>query len=45
MQDEDCGAACPAPPFPSFDELPAIASLNDPFAFANGTRVTTLAQW
>ena len=42
---EDCGASCPSPPLPPFAQLPSVAALNDPFAFQNGTRITTASQW
>lgn len=35
---ENRGADCPAPPLPSFSELPAIKALPDPFAWSDSSR-------
>jgi hypothetical protein len=42
---EDSGAACPRPPLPAPNTLPNIAGHPDPFLMANGTRITTKAEW
>jgi hypothetical protein len=39
------GAACDTPPTPAFASLPSNSFLPDPFAFFDGTPVTTQAQW
>ena len=42
---ENSGAKFPKPTFPSFDKLPIIRPLPDPFLMANGKRDTTFANW
>jgi hypothetical protein len=42
---ENTGAKYPKPTFPSFDKLPIIRPLPDPFAMANGKRDTSFANW
>lgn len=42
---ENTGASYAAPVFPSFDQLPIIRPLPDPFRFADGTRDTSFANW
>lgn len=42
---ENTGAKHAAPTFPTFDQLPIIHPLPDPFRFANGKRDTSLASW
>lgn len=44
-EDEDTGADCPEPPLPAYADLPEISYLPDPFLMADGTRMTTRAQW
>ncbi|HEY6724730.1 MAG TPA: hypothetical protein VI197_11905 [Polyangiaceae bacterium] len=44
-EEEDTGADCPEPPLPGFAELPEISYLPDPFLMADGTPMTTRAQW
>ena len=44
-EDEDTGADCAEPPLPGYSELPAIEYLPDPFLLANGTPMTTRAEW
>lgn len=44
-EEEDTGADCPEPPLPTYSELPEIPHLPDPFMLADGTRMTTRAQW
>ena len=43
--DENTGANYAAPTFPSFQQLPIIRPLPDPFVFADGTRDTSFAAW
>lgn len=42
---ENTGAGYAAPVFPSFEQLPIIRPLPDPFRFAAGTRDTSFANW
>lgn len=42
---ENTADAWPAPPMPPIDELPAVATLPDPFAFADGTRSDSFDHW
>jgi hypothetical protein len=42
---ENTGAACTIPALPGFNQLPAIASLPDPFQSLAGQRITTKEQW
>src|SRR5688572_2105563 len=42
---ENTGARYPAPVFPSFDQLPIIRPLPDPFVFFDGRRNTSFASW
>jgi (4-O-methyl)-D-glucuronate---lignin esterase len=44
---ENTGADCPPPPLPSFDQLPAIQFLPDPFLWADTSkgRLTNRADW
>lgn len=43
---EHTGADCTAPPLPSFDELPTVRPLTDPFEWSDGRgRVTDFADW
>jgi hypothetical protein len=43
---EDTGADCPKLPAPpAFSALPSIANLPDPFTRADGTRITSKADW
>ena len=43
---ENTGADCPIPYLPSFSELPAIQSLPDPFAWADGRgRMSNYSDW
>ena len=43
---ENSGADCPKPPLPSFNQLPAIQSLPDPFAWADGRgRMSNYSDW
>jgi hypothetical protein len=42
---ENTGAKYPKPAFPSFDKLPLIRPLPDPFVMADGKRVTSFANW
>ncbi len=42
---ENTGANYAAPAFPSFEQLPIIRPLPDPFRFADGTRDTSFANW
>lgn len=42
---ENTGAKYPKPAFPSFDKLPIIRPLPDPFVMANGKRDTSFANW
>jgi hypothetical protein len=42
---ENTGAKDPKPTFPSFDKLPIIRPLPDPFVMANGKRDTSFANW
>jgi hypothetical protein len=42
---ENTGAKFAKPTFPSFDKLPIIRPLPDPFVMANGKRDTTFANW
>lgn len=44
-QVENTGANYPAPNFPSFDRLPIIRPLPDPFQFADGLRDTWFTSW
>ena len=39
------GGTCSVPPMPSYQSLPNISFLPDPFTFMNGTRMTTKAEW
>jgi len=43
--DEDTGADCAEPPLPAYSELPEISYLPDPFLMADGTPITTRAEW
>lgn len=43
--EEDTGADCPEPAMPSFAELEEISYLPDPFMKADGTPITTKAEW
>lgn len=43
--DENTGADCPVSALPDADELPAIATLPDPFIGLDGERITTQEQW
>jgi len=43
--DEDTGADCAEPPLPAYSDLPEISYLPDPFLMADGTPITTRAQW
>lgn len=42
---ENTGVGFAAPVFPSFEQLPIIRPLPDPFRFADGTRDTSFANW
>ncbi|MBN2273692.1 MAG: T9SS type A sorting domain-containing protein [Bacteroidales bacterium] len=43
---ENTGADCPEPPLPTFEELPFIEPLTDPFEWSDGSgRDTTFASW
>ncbi|WP_139920918.1 T9SS type A sorting domain-containing protein [Hymenobacter sp. DG01] len=43
---ENTGTTCTAPPLPSFDQLPAIAPLPDPFMWSDGRgRSTSFTDW
>ena len=42
---ENTGAKLPQPAFPSFEKLPIIRPLPDPFVFASGKRDTSFAAW
>ncbi|RPD47895.1 T9SS C-terminal target domain-containing protein [Hymenobacter sediminis] len=43
---ENTGTTCAAPPLPSFDQLPAIAPLPDPFMWSDGRgRSTSFSDW
>ena len=42
---ENTGANYAAPIFPSFEQLPIIRPLPDPFRFANGQRDTSFTSW
>ena len=42
---ENTGASYAAPVFPSFNQLPIIRPLPDPFRFADGSRDTSFANW
>ena len=42
---ENTGATYPTPVFPTFDHLPIIRPLPDPFRFVDGTRETSFAIW
>src|SRR5581483_6866075 len=42
---ENTGAGYAAPVFPSFEQLPIIRPLPDPFRFTAGTRDTSFANW
>ncbi|WP_437902807.1 hypothetical protein WME95_30130 [Sorangium sp. So ce327] len=42
---ETPGEDCPVPNMPAFSELKAYDKLHDPFTMADGTKVTTRAQW
>ena len=43
---ENTGAGFPAPPLPTFADLPVVAPLTDPFAWANGSgRSTSFSDW
>lgn len=43
---ENMGASCAAPPLPTFDQLPAIQPLPDPFMWADGRgRSTSFSDW
>lgn len=42
---ENTGAQFAAPVFPTFEHLPIIRPLPDPFRFADGTRDTSFANW
>ena len=42
---ENTGAGFAAPVFPSFEQLPIIRPLPDPFVFADGTRDTSFDNW
>lgn len=42
---ENSGSACTIPALPGFNQLPAIASLPDPFESLDGQRITTKEQW
>jgi len=42
---ENTGAKYAAPVFPSFEQLPIIRPLPDPFRFANGQRDTSFTSW
>ena len=42
---ENTGAHHPAPVFPSFDWLPIVRPLPDPFRFFDGTRDTSFESW
>jgi hypothetical protein len=42
---ENTGASFAAPVFPSFDQLPIIRPLPDPFMFVNGSRDTSFTSW
>ena len=43
---ENTGADCEAPPFPSYSNLPTVASLPDPFAWSDGSgRIGTFEDW
>jgi hypothetical protein len=42
---EDSGVDCARPPLPAANQLPTIVAHPDPFLMANGTRITTRAEW
>ncbi|MEO8179180.1 MAG: dockerin-like protein [Deltaproteobacteria bacterium] len=42
---EDSGTACPRPALPPANQLTPFATHADPFLMADGTRITTKAQW
>ena len=42
---ENSGANYAAPVFPSFEQLPIVRPLPDPFRFANGSRDTSFTSW
>jgi len=42
---ENTGAKYPQPAFPSFDKLPIVRPLPDPFVMANGKRSTSFSSW
>lgn len=42
---ENTGSACAEPPLPPLAELPEIPTLPDPFLSADGTRITSPADW
>ncbi|WP_324671578.1 T9SS type A sorting domain-containing protein [Hymenobacter sp. GOD-10R] len=43
---ENTGGSCAAPPLPSFDQLPAIQPLTDPFMWSDGRgRSTQFSDW
>ncbi len=42
---ENTAAKYPQPTFPSFDKLPIIRPLPDPFVMANGKRTTSFSSW
>lgn len=42
---ENTGAKYPKPSFPSFEKLPILRPLPDPFLFASGKRDTSFADW
>src|SRR5437879_84295 len=42
---ENTGGSYAAPVFPSFEQLPIVRPLPDPFRFANGSRDTSFTSW
>jgi hypothetical protein len=42
---QNTGSAYQTPQFPSFDHLPIIRPLPDPFRFSDGSRSTAFSQW
>ena len=42
---ENTGASYPKPVFPTFEQLPIIRPLPDPFLFSDGTRSTSFSNW
>jgi hypothetical protein len=42
---ENRGSSCKVPALPSYDQLPSIPGLPDPFSSMDGTRISTRSAW